>query len=108
VDHWTASFAGEALKRFRSMHWIKGQARGSKKNWKPAHIYQPEKIGGRHLYMYATDRENGRDILWQTDPASPGAVKEISQIILFDEQGEETHYIPIPTEIRTGRELVTY
>lgn len=90
----------------RSMHWIKGQTRGSKKNRKPAHIYQPEKIGGRHLYMYGPDPESGRDILWQTDPAKPGAVKEISQIILFDEQGEETHYIPIPNEIRTGRELV--
>jgi hypothetical protein len=33
----------------RSVNWIKGQTRSSRKNRKPAHIYQPEKIGGRHL-----------------------------------------------------------
>ena len=89
----------------RSVNWIKGQTRGSRKKRKPAHIYQPEKIGGRHLYMYGPDPETGRNILWQTD-TKPGAVKEISQFVLFDDQGEETHHIPIPTEIRTGRELV--
>jgi hypothetical protein len=89
----------------RSVNWIKGQTRGSKRTRKPAHIYQPDKIGGRHLYMYGPDPETGRDILWQTD-TKPGAIKEISQFVLFDDQGEETHHIPIPTEIRTGRELV--
>jgi hypothetical protein len=89
----------------RSVNWIKGQTRGSKRTRKPAHLYQPEKLGGKHLYMYGPDPETGRDILWQTD-AKPGAIKEISQFVLFDDQGEETHHIPIPTEIRTGRELV--
>ena len=37
----------------RSVNWIKGQRRGSQKNRKPARIYQPEKVGGRHLYMLA-------------------------------------------------------
>ncbi len=89
----------------RSMNWIKGQTRGSKRTRKPAHIYQPDKIGGRHVYMYGPDPETGRDILWQTD-TKPGAVKEISQCVFFDDQGEETRHIPIPTEIKTGHELV--
>jgi hypothetical protein len=88
----------------RSVNWIKGQTRSRKKR-QPAHIYQPEKIGGRHLYMYGPDPETGRDILWQTD-TKPGAVKEISQFVLFDDLGEETNHIPIPTEIKSGRELV--
>ena len=58
-----------------------------------------------HLYMYPPrSGDTGREILWQTD-ARPGAVKEISQFVLFDEQGEETNYIP-STEIKTGGELV--
>jgi hypothetical protein len=89
----------------RSVNWIKGQRRGSTSTRKPTHIFQPEKIGGRHLYMYAPDPETGRIILWQTD-ARPGAVKEISQFVLFDDQGEETHHIPIPTEVKTGGELL--
>lgn len=88
----------------RSVNWIKGQTRSSRKKRKPAHIYQPEKIGGRHLNMSGPDPETGRDILWQTG-AKPGTVKEISQFVLFDDQGEETNHIPIPTEIKTGREL---
>ena len=90
----------------RSANWIRGQRRGSKRTPKPANIYQPEKIRGRHLYMYGPDPETGRDILWQTDTNKPGAIKEISQFVLFDNQGEQTHHIPIPTEIRTGRELM--
>ena len=90
----------------RSIHRIKGQQHGSKKKRKFAHVYQPEKIGGRHLYMYGPDPNTGRQILWQTDPARPCAVKEISQVILFDEHAEERQHIPIPTGIRTGRELV--
>lgn len=89
----------------RSANWIKGQTRGSKRTRKHAHIYQPEKIGGKHLYMYGPDPETGRDILWQTD-TKPGAIKEISQLVLFDDQGEAKHHIPIPTAIRTGRELM--
>ncbi len=94
----------EAL--LRTSHWIKGQTRGSEKKRKAAHIYQPEKVGGRHLYMYGPDPDNGRDILWQTDPAKPGHVREISQILLFYEQDAQTHCIPIPTEMRTARELI--
>jgi hypothetical protein len=89
----------------RSVNWIRGQRRGSKRSRNPAHIYQPEKIGGKHLHVYGPDPETGRNILWQTG-TDPGTVKEISQFILFDDQGSETHHIPIPTEIRTGRELV--
>ncbi|MGE5648305.1 MAG: hypothetical protein ACM336_21205 [Acidobacteriota bacterium] len=89
----------------RSTGWIKGQTHGSKRTRRPAHLYQPEQIGGKHLYMYGPDPETGREILWQTD-TKPGTIKEISQFVLFDDQGEETHHIPIPTEIRTGRELV--
>ena len=91
----------------RSIHRIKGQQHGSKKKRKFAHVYQPEKIGGRHLYMYEPDPNTGRQILWQTDPARPCAVKEISQVILFDEHAEERQHIPIPTGIRTGREWWT-
>jgi hypothetical protein len=90
----------------RSMHWIKGQLHGSKKRRKRAHIYEPQRIGGRHLYMYGPDPETGEDILWQTDDAKPGAIKEISQFVLLNDDGEHVHHIPIPTEISTGRELV--
>jgi hypothetical protein len=48
----------------RSVHWIKGQQRGGQKK-RPAHIYQPEKIGGRHMYMFGLDMD-GRNVLWQT------------------------------------------
>ncbi len=89
----------------RSIHWIKGQKRGSQKNRKPARIYQPEKIGGRHLYMYCPDPETGRDLLWRTD-TQPGSVKEISQLVIFDVDDDDIDHIPIPTEIKTGRELV--
>ena len=34
------------------------------------------------------------------------AIKEISHFVLFDDEGEKTHHIPIPTEVTTGRELV--
>lgn len=88
----------------RSVNWIKGQPRGSKTTRKPAHVYQPEKIGGRHLYMYGPDPETGRDILWQTD-RKPRTVKEISQLVIFDDTGDVTHHIPIPVEMTTGREL---
>jgi hypothetical protein len=88
----------------RSVNWIKGQRRSRRKERRPAHIYQPEKIGGRHLYMYGPDPKTGRDILWQTD-TKPGEVKEISQFVLFDDQGEETNHIPIPTEIKTAVSL---
>src|SRR4051794_188459 len=76
----------------RSVHWIKGRSHGSKKKRKPAHVYQPEKIGGRHVYMYGADPETGRDILWQTD-GQPGTIKEISQIIIFNDEGDDTHQI---------------
>src|ERR1035437_2318316 len=89
----------------RSLHWIKGQQHGSKRKRKRTHIYQPERIGGRHIYMYGPDPETGRQILWQTD-TQPGTIKEISQIVFFDADGDDTHHIPIPTEINTGRELV--
>ncbi|HKW97191.1 MAG TPA: hypothetical protein VJN43_05615 [Bryobacteraceae bacterium] len=89
----------------RSVNWIKGQTRDSKRTRKSPNVYQPEKIGGRHLYMYGLDPETGRDILWQTDPKKPGAVKEISQFIVFDDQGQQAKHLPIPTTIRTGHEL---
>jgi len=88
----------------RSVHWIKGQHRGGRKK-RRAHIYQPEKLGGPHLYFFAPDPETGRIILWQTDK-KPGTVKEISQLLVLDDDGEIAQYIPIPVEITTGRELV--
>lgn len=87
----------------RSAHWIKGQNAGKKR--RKTHIFQPEKIGGRHVYFFARDPESGRDILWQHD-VTPGTAKEISQIIILDAQDNAVEYIPIPTEISTGRELV--
>ena len=86
----------------RSTNWIKGQNAG-KKNRK-AQIYQPENIGGRHLYFLAPDPESGIDILWQTD-TKPGTVKEISQIVILNAQDNAVEHIPIPTEIKNGREL---
>jgi hypothetical protein len=104
---------GQALERefcrkspeavLRSVHWIKGQQRGGRKK-RPVHIYQPEKIGGQHIYFFAADPETGQSILWQTDK-NPRTVKEISQIVMLDDEGEATQHIPIPVEITTGREL---
>lgn len=87
----------------RSIHWIKGQQRGGQ-NKRRARIYQPEKIGGRHMYMFGLD-EDGRNILWQTGE-QPGTVKEISQVVILDADDNAVEHIAIPTEITTGRELV--
>lgn len=86
------------------MHWIKGQRRGGQKK-RPAHIYLPEKIGGKHLYSLGLDRDSGIDILWQTDE-QPGTIEEISQIIILDADDNAVEHIPIPAEITTGREMV--
>lgn len=88
----------------RSLNWIKGQRRGGRKN-RETHIYQSEKIGGKHLYFWAPDPETGQSILWQTNK-KPGTAGEISQLVIFDGEGEVTQHIPIPVEITTGRELV--
>jgi len=87
----------------RSTNWIKGQNAG-KKNRAAAHIFQPERIGGQHLYFLAPDPESGRNILWQTDK-QPGTVKEISQVIILDAENNAVEHIPIPTEITTRSEL---
>jgi len=89
----------------RSVNWIKGQKRGSQKNRRPARIYQPEKVGGRHLYLFAPDPERGYDVLWQTDER-PGTIKEISQLLILDVNGEPERHIPIPTDITTREELI--
>src|SRR5215469_1290633 len=65
----------------RSIYWIEGQKRGGK-NKRPRRIFQPEKIGGRHLHMFGLDTE-GRNIMWQTGE-QPGTAKEISQVIILD------------------------
>jgi hypothetical protein len=87
----------------RSVHWIKGQHHGGRNRGRPE-IYQPEKIGGKHLYLYAPDPDSGRTILWQTGP-QPGTLKEISQLVIRDAEDEDIRHIPIPTSITTGREL---
>lgn len=89
----------------RSLNWIKGQNRGSRKSRKPARIFQPENIGGRHLDFFAADQQTGQSISWQTDN-QPGTIKEISQLVILDATGEILQHIPIPTEITTGRELI--
>src|SRR5579883_1771439 len=89
----------------RSVSWIKGQTRGSKKNRKPARIYQPEKIAGKHLYLLAPDPDTGHHILWETGE-SPGTIREISQVVILDASDEPTQYIPIPVEITTKEGLV--
>ena len=33
-------------------------------------------------------------------------MKEISQLVIFDDAGDVTQHIPIPVEMTTGRELV--
>jgi hypothetical protein len=88
----------------RSTNWIKGQ-NAAKKNRAPAHLFQPERIGGQHVYFFAPDPESGIDILWQTDK-QPGTVKEISQVVILDKEGHAAEHIPIPTEITTASELV--
>src|ERR1017187_7850241 len=87
----------------RSVNWIKGQPGGGRKK-RRAHIYQPEKIGGQHLSFFAPDPVTGQSILWQTDK-KPRTVKEISQLVIFDDEGEITQHIAIPVEITTGGEL---
>jgi hypothetical protein len=87
----------------RSMHWIKGQRRGGQKK-RQAHIYQPEKIGGRYLSFLARDPGSDRDILWQPDEL-PGTAKEISQVVILDAGDNAVEHIAIPAEITTGREL---
>jgi hypothetical protein len=84
----------------RSVHWIKGQHKR-----RQGHSYQPEKIGGQHLYFFAPDPETGQSILWQTDK-EPRTVKERSQLVICDDAGEVTQHIPIPAEMTTGRDLV--
>jgi hypothetical protein len=88
----------------RSLHWIEGQHRGGK-NKRPRQIYQPEKIGGKHLYLFAPDPDSGRTILWQMGP-QPGTLKEVSQMVIRDGEDEDIKHIPIPTSITTGRQLV--
>jgi len=88
----------------RSVHWIKGQSRDGQKK-RQAHIYQPVRVGSQHLYFFASDPETGQSILWQMDK-KPQTVKEISQILIFDDEGEVIQHIPIPVEITIGRELV--
>jgi len=88
----------------RSAHWIKGQNRGGQRK-RQAQIYQPEKIGGKHIYFFAPDPDSGRDILWQTGE-HPGTVKEISQIVILDDDDHAVEHIPIPTGITTRHELV--
>src|ERR1700730_2902634 len=87
----------------RNTNWIKGQT-GSKKK-RRTHIYQPEKIGGKHLFFIAPDPDTGQNLLWQTDQ-QPGTIKEISQIVISGVDDEPLQHIPIPTEITTGRELI--
>ena len=87
----------------RSVNWIKGQPRGGLGK-RPTRIYQPEKIGDRHIYMIGPDMD-GRNILWQTGDR-PGSVKEISQIVILDSNDDAVEHIPIPTEITTRAEFV--
>ncbi|MFB3779153.1 MAG: hypothetical protein ACE141_16165 [Bryobacteraceae bacterium] len=43
--------------------------------------------------------------MWETD-RTPGTVKEISQLLVLDDEGEIEMYVPIPAEITTGPKLV--
>jgi hypothetical protein len=67
-------------------------------------VYSPKFIGDEHFSLSATDPETGLELLWQLDEG-PGTIGEISQLVIFDANGEVAHHIPIPTAITTGKEL---
>ncbi len=74
------------------------------KQEKPDNGFTPKFIGSDHFRLKAKDPVTGLDLLWQTGD-QPGTIREISQLILFSEDGSVTHQIPIPSTITSGREL---
>jgi hypothetical protein len=88
----------------RSINWIKGQRRGGQHKRVPVSVYQPERIGAEHLYLFASDPETGHTILWQTDK-QPGTIKELSQFVVLDADEKPIKHIPVPAAITSGRDL---
>ena len=85
----------------RSTKWVK---RGGRKPRGHRSSFQPQRIGGKHLWFQARDPESGYVLLWQPDTI-PGSVKPLSQFVILDEGHRQIGLVPIPTGINTGREL---
>ena len=85
----------------RSTKWVK---RGGKQKSGRTSPFKPQNIGGKHLFFYSRDPESGYVLLWQPDTL-PGSIKPLSQFVILNEDGEQIGLVPIPTEIKTGREL---
>jgi hypothetical protein len=85
----------------RSTNWVK---RGGRKPRGHRSSFEPQKIGGKHLWFHARDPESGYVLLWQPDTI-PGSVKPLSQFVILDEGHRQIGLVPIPTGIHTGREL---
>ena len=85
----------------RSVNWVK---RGGGKKPAQTGMFQPKHLGGKHLYFFAPDAQTGHNILWQTTE-KPGAIREISQLLVLEAGDQVVQYIPIPTAVQTGREL---
>ena len=99
VEQEFARLSPEAV--LRRTKWVKHG--GGKPRGRPS-SFEPQKIGGKHLWFYARDPESGYGLLWQPDTL-PGSVKPLSQFVILDEEGEQIGLVPIPTGISTGREL---
>ena len=100
VEQEFARLSPEAV--MRSTKWVK---RGGRKPRKHRSSFEPQKIGGKHLWFHARDPESGYVLLWQPDTI-PGSVKPLSQFVILDEGHNQIGLVPVPTDIHTGRELV--
>jgi hypothetical protein len=54
--------------------------------------------------FFARDPESGYTLLWQPD-TSPGSVKPLSRFVILNKGGDQIGLVPVPTGIKTGREL---
>jgi len=99
VEQEFARLSPEAV--LRSTKWVK---RGGRKPREHRSSFEPQEIGGKHIWFHARDPESRYDLLWQPDTI-PGSVKPLSQFVILDEEHNQIGLVPVPADIRTGREL---
>ncbi len=87
----------------RSFYPIKGQRRGGRAK-RPTQIYEPERIGGKHMSLYAPSPGSNERILWRLG-SKPGTLTQVSQVLIYDDEDELVQHIPIPTSITSGHDL---
>jgi hypothetical protein len=88
----------------RSLNWVRDKKRSGENRSPKRSVYEPNWIGGKHMYMLAMDTDSGLDILWRTD-APLGTVKPISQFLIFDAEGRLLNHVPLPKRVENLRDL---